>query len=50
MTAQQKIAKLQTDVAALKKTLGTLIAWMASSANSPIRPDEATTLLNKLDV
>jgi len=33
----------------LKKTLGTLISWMASSANSPIRQDEAMKLLCMLE-
>ena len=41
-----KIAGLQLEVKALKKALGALIDWMAQSANSPIRRDEASTLLN----
>jgi hypothetical protein len=36
------------DVERLRDVLGTLIAWMAQSATSPIRIDEAETLLKKL--
>jgi hypothetical protein len=40
------IAGLQREVKALKKALGHLLAWLPSSANSPIRADEANTLIN----
>lgn len=45
-THDQEIARLQLDVKALKKALGTLITWLPQSANSPIRADEASRLLN----
>lgn len=45
----RQIAGLQLEVKALKKALGTLIAWLPQSANSPIRVDEASTLLNMLN-
>ncbi len=32
----------------MQHTLGTLIQWMAQSANSPISRDEASQLLNML--
>ncbi len=34
------------EVKALKKALGTLLAWLPQSANSPIRLDEASHLIN----
>jgi len=40
---------LKRKVTALRLTVGTLIAWMAQSANSPISPAEARELLRKLD-
>lgn len=46
MTPDQEIAGLKLQVKALRKALGALIDWMAQSANSPIRRDEAATLLN----
>jgi hypothetical protein len=49
MTKAPEVAALKREVAALKKTLGTLISWMASSANSPIRIEEAKKLLEMLD-
>ncbi len=45
-TIDQQIAKLQLEVTALQKALGTLLAWLPQSANSPIRIDEASRLLN----
>jgi hypothetical protein len=48
MTPAQEIAGLKLQIKALTTTVATLIAWMASSANSPIRRDEASTLLNML--
>ena len=45
-TTEQEIAGLKLEVKALKKALGTLLAWLPASANSPIRLDEASTLLN----
>lgn len=49
MTRDQQIAKLQIEVRDLRKALGTLIAWLPQSANSPIRADEAERLLNILN-
>jgi hypothetical protein len=50
MTEQDaQILRLTADVQALKMTLGTLIAWMSQSANSPIRADEARKLLEGLE-
>ena len=48
-----RIAELQAtrdDLARTKEVLGTLISWMAQSANSPIRIDEANQLLKRLIV
>lgn len=45
-TADQEIAGLKLEVKALKKALGTLLSWLPQSANSPIRVDEASELLN----
>jgi hypothetical protein len=49
VTPQQEIAGLKLEVKALKETLGTLISWMVTSSVSPIRMDEASTLLNILN-
>ena len=46
MTTEQQIAGLKLEIKALKKALGHLLAWMPQSANSPIRADEANTLIN----
>jgi hypothetical protein len=46
---EQRIAKLELDVKAIKKALGNLIAWSAQSSVSPIRIDEASTLLNQMN-
>jgi hypothetical protein len=46
LTHDQEIAGLKLEVKALKKSLGALIAWMSTSSVSPIRQDEASTLLN----
>jgi hypothetical protein len=48
-TKDQEIAGLQLEVKALKKALGMLISWLPQSANSPIRIDEASRLLNILN-
>jgi len=48
-TVEQEIAGLKLEVKALKKALGTLLSWLPGSANSPIRVDEAATLINILD-
>jgi hypothetical protein len=45
---QKQIAGLQNRVINLETTLGALITWMAGSANSPIRVDEARHLLAML--
>jgi hypothetical protein len=47
-----RIAEMQAirdDLARTKEVLGTLIMWMAQSANSPIRTDEAVKLMKQLD-
>lgn len=41
--------RLRKEVEHLRKTLGSLIAWMAQSANSPISVKEAERLLRMLD-
>jgi hypothetical protein len=41
--------RMQAEIKALKQTVGTLIAWMAQSSVSPIRIDEAKTLLKMLE-
>jgi hypothetical protein len=43
------IEVLKRKVSALRLTVGTLIAWMVQSANSPISSEEARELLRKLD-
>lgn len=43
-----ELEKIRNDLARMRETLGTLISWMAQSANSPIRRDEANTLLQQL--
>jgi hypothetical protein len=51
MTPQQtaqELAGLRLQVKALQEALGAFIDWTAQSANSPIRRDEASTLLNIL--
>ena len=48
-TQEQEIAGLKLEVLALKRALGNFIAWTAQSANSPIRRDEASTLLNQMN-
>jgi hypothetical protein len=46
MTQEQEIAGLKLEVKALQKALGTLLSWLPQSANSPIRVDEASRLIN----
>ena len=46
MTTEQQIAGLELQIKALKKALGHLLAWMPQSSVSPIRADEANTLIN----
>ena len=48
-TVEQELAGLQLEIKFIKKALSTLIDWTAQSANSPIRRDEAATLLNWLN-
>jgi hypothetical protein len=43
-----ELQAVRDDLARTKDVLGTLIAWMAQSANSPIRRDEAETLIRRL--
>jgi hypothetical protein len=53
MSAEGKKAsereQLRRDVDDLRRVLGTLISWMAQSANAPIRVDEARALLKQLE-
>lgn len=49
MTEAEQIAVLQKHVAELHNAIYTLIAWMATSANSPINRDDAIKLLAMLD-
>jgi hypothetical protein len=49
MTRDQEISDLQHQVKALQKALGTLLAWLPQSANSPIRVEEAERLLNMMN-
>ena len=46
---EKKLEELEHKLAATNEALGTLIAWMAQSANSPIRLDEAKQLLGILN-
>jgi hypothetical protein len=51
MNSNRIIAELQSvrdDLARMKDVVGTLIAWVAQSANAPIRADEARQLLERL--
>lgn len=41
--------KLEEKIGTVKRTLASLIAWMAGSANSPISQSEARMLLEKLE-
>ncbi len=41
-------ATMQSQIENLQMVLGTLIVWMAQSANSPIRVDEAERLIRML--
>lgn len=43
-----EVQAIRDDLARTKEVLGTLIAWMVQSAVSPIRVDEANTLLRQL--
>lgn len=49
LTPEQEVAGLKLEVKALKKALGNFIAWTAQSSVSPIRIDEASTLLNQMN-
>jgi len=42
------LLQTQAELASVKRTLGTLIAWMAESAASPINQREARQLLEML--
>lgn len=43
-----EVQAIRDDLARTKEVLGTLISWMAQSANSPIRFDEANKLIKQL--
>jgi hypothetical protein len=44
----RELQAVRDDLARMKEVLATLIAWMAQSANSPIRVDEAKQLIATL--
>lgn len=46
---ERLLSAAETQGARTKDVLGTLISWMAQSANSPIRREEAQELLRKLE-
>ena len=48
MTLDAELAKCRNDLATLSRVVGTLIVWMAQSANSPIRREAAEQLLAML--
>lgn len=48
-TLEWQVADLRLEVHRLQQTVGTLISWISQSANSPIRTDEAATLLKMID-
>ena len=43
-----EVQAIRDDLARTTEVLGTLISWMAQSANSPIRHDEGVRLLQML--
>jgi hypothetical protein len=45
---ERSILNLQAELASVKTTLGTLIAWVAQSAASPLSKNEAQQLLGML--
>jgi hypothetical protein len=45
---QGDLQAVQAKLAAVQNTLGSLVTWMAQSANSPISVAAATELLNML--
>jgi hypothetical protein len=47
-TEFERLVAVEHKVAAIAKTLETFIAWTAKSANSPIRLEEAVTLIDGL--
>jgi hypothetical protein len=48
MTEIERIRELERHVEKLSHALGTLMVWIGSSANSPIRQDEVEQLLKML--
>lgn len=45
---KDEIQELRFEVGRLQLTLGTLISWMAASANSPINVGEAKVLIEMI--
>ena len=45
---ERTVLETQVELATVKRTLGTLIAWMAQSANSPISQADAQRLMDML--
>jgi hypothetical protein len=48
MNHEQSLLQTQAELASVKRTLGTLIAWMVQSANSPLSVADAQRLLDML--
>jgi len=46
---ERLLVAVEQQAARTKDVVGTLISWMAQSANSPIRRDEALELLKMLE-
>jgi len=46
--AESELKGLRDEITRTQTVLGTLISWMVQSSVSPIRIDEAETLLKKL--
>ena len=45
---ERALLQTQAELSTVKTTLGTLIAWMAQAANSPISAREAQALIDKI--
>jgi hypothetical protein len=45
---ERALLQTQAELASVKRTVGTLIAWMAQSANSPLSVADAQRLIDML--
>jgi hypothetical protein len=45
---EKALLQTQADLLSVRRSLGTLIVWIAQSANSPLSPDEAKQLVDML--